>query len=183
MEIKTKEYIDMNDAPPSELNNYLYNCTECSSNIEILSLDEHNIKFICHHKDNSHSIDIKIEEYLNKFKQYNSLQLNDDKCDIHKKEYLSYCFDCNIHLCEDCLKTKKHGYHCKINIIEVLPENEILVNISNLIEENKKKIEKLEKDEKEIENKLKIILKNNVAKIKVIKEKNREKNRDKKKRN
>ena len=35
MEIKTKESIDKNDAPPLELNNCLYNCSECSSNIEI----------------------------------------------------------------------------------------------------------------------------------------------------
>ena len=75
MEIKTKEYIDMNDAPPSKLseltNNYLYNCTECSSNIEILSLDENNIKFICNNKKDKHNVDIKIDEYLNKIKQYN----------------------------------------------------------------------------------------------------------------
>ena len=95
------EYIDMNDTPQSELNNYLYNCTECSSNIEILSLDEHNIKFICHNKDNKHNIDIKIEEYLNKIEKYNNLKLNDDKCDEHKKEYLSYCFDCKKHICEN----------------------------------------------------------------------------------
>ena len=160
MEIKTKECIDMNDAPPSKLskiNNCLYNCTECSSNIEILSLDENNIKFICHNKDNKHNVDIKIEEYLDKVKKYNNLKLNDDKCDAHKKEYLSYCFDCNKHLCENCLKTKKHGYHSKIYIIEILPENEILFKIWKLIEENKIKIDLLEKDKKETENKLKII--------------------------
>ena len=76
MEIKTKEYIDMNDAPPSELNNYLYNCTECSSNIEILSLDENNIKFIC---SNNHNIDIEINDYLKKMKKYNNIKLNNEK--------------------------------------------------------------------------------------------------------
>ena len=158
MEIKTKECIDMNDAPPSKLskiNNCLYNCTECSSNIEILSLDENNIKFICHNKDNKHNIDIKIEEYLDKIKQYNNIKLNEDKCDEHKKESKSFCFDCNKHLCVDCLETKKHGYHSKIIIKEeILPNNEMLVNINNLIEENKKKIEQLEKDKIEKENKL-----------------------------
>ena len=83
MEIKTKECIDMNDAPPSKLNNYLYNCTECSSNIEILSLDEHNIKFICHNKDNKHNVNIKIEEYLDKIKQYNMINVMSIKKNIN----------------------------------------------------------------------------------------------------
>ena len=96
MEIKTKEYIDMNDAPPSALNNCSYNCTECSSSIEILSLNENNIKFICNNKKNKHDINIKIDKYLGKYKKYNNLKLNDDICDEHKKEYLSYCFNSKI---------------------------------------------------------------------------------------
>ena len=126
MEIEKKEAADMNDAPPSDPKNCLYNCSECSSNIEIISLDENNIEFIC---NNKHNIKIEIKEYLNKMKQYNKIKLNDDKCDVHKKEYLSYCFDCNNHLCKDCLKTGNHKYHYKINIIEILPEDEILDKI------------------------------------------------------
>ena len=59
MEIKKKEFLDMNDAPALELKNCLYNCTECSSNIEMLSLDENKIKFKC---NNEHNIDIEIKE-------------------------------------------------------------------------------------------------------------------------
>ena len=102
-----KENIDMNDVPPLELNNCLYNCSECSSNIEILSLDENSIKFKC---NNNHNIILEIKEYLNKMKHYNNIKTNCDKCDKHKNEYLSYCFDCHIHLCKDCLKTREHSY-------------------------------------------------------------------------
>ena len=164
-----KESIDMNDAPPLELNNCLYNCSKCSSNIEILSLDENNIKFIC---NNKHNIEIKIDEYLKNMKQYNNVKLNDDKCAKHKKEYLSYCFDCNCHLCKDCLKTKEHSYHYKINIIEILPENEILNKFKIFIKNNKKKIDQLKKSKLEKETKLNDILNNNIQKIKDIINKN-----------
>ena len=56
-------------------------------------------------------------------KNYNNIKLNENKCDKHNKIYASYCFDCNIHLCKDCLKKGEHGYHYKINIIEILPVN------------------------------------------------------------
>ena len=160
-----KESIDMNDAPPLELKNCLYNCSECSSNIEIISLDENKIKFIC---NNKHNIDLEIKEYLKKMKHYNNAKLNDDKCDKHKKEYLSYCFDCNIHLCRDCLKKKEHSYHYKINILEVLPENEILKKIKIIMQNNKKRINKLKKSKIEKETLLNNILNNNIKKIKDI---------------
>ena len=165
-----KGSIDMNDAPPLELKNSLYNCSECSSNIEILSLDENKIKFKC---NNEHNIDIEIKEYLKKMKNYNDVKLNDDKCDKHKKEYLPYCFDCNIHLCKDCLKAKEHSYHYKINIIEVLPEDEKFKKIGNIIQNNKKKIYNLKKLKIEKENKLNNILNNNIKMIKDIINKNK----------
>ena len=165
MESKKKESIDMNDAPPLELKNYLYNCSECSSNIEILSLDEKNIKFIC---NNKHNIDLEIKEYLKKIKQYNNIKLNDDKCEKHKKEYLVYCFDCNIHLCAECLKQGNHIYHYKINIIEILPEDEVLDKIKKLIINNKIKIKQLKKQKKQIENLFNNILNKNIKKIKDI---------------
>ena len=125
-----KEAIDMKDAPPSD-NIFLYNCTECSSNIEIISLDENKIKFKC---CNNHNIEIEIKEYLQKMKSYNSIILNNDICDIHNEQYFSYCFDCNIHLCKKCLETGKHSYHYKINIIEI--KNNNLNQIQKVIQNN-----------------------------------------------
>ena len=57
--IETK---DMNDAPPSD-NIHFYNCSECSSNIAIISLDKNKIIFKC---NNNHNIEIEIKEYLKK---------------------------------------------------------------------------------------------------------------------
>ena len=165
MEIKMKDSIDMNEAPPLELKKCLYNCSECSSNIEIISLNENKINFIC---KNNHNVELDIKEYLRKMKHYNEVKLNDDKCDKHKKEYLSYCFDCNIHLCQDCLKTKVHSYHYKINIIEVLPEDEKVKKIANIIENIEKKINDLKKTKVEKETKLNNILSNNIQKIEEI---------------
>ena len=38
-----KELNDMNDAPLLESNKILYNCSQCQSEIEIISIDEENI--------------------------------------------------------------------------------------------------------------------------------------------
>ena len=156
MEIKIKESLDMNDATPLGLKNCLCNCSECSSNIEI-----------------------EIKEYLKKMKKYNNIKLNDDICEKHKKEYISYCFDCNIHLCQDCLKTKKHNYHYIINIIGILPEDEKLKKIGNIIQNNKKKINDLKKSKIEKETKLYNFLVNSINEIKKIMKKNNNDNNKK----
>ena len=82
------------------LNEIYYNCTECSSPIEILSFNqkENNIEFRCTNKN--HKINISIEEYINKMKTFNDKNINNDKCLIHNnKIYEFYCLDCNQHLC------------------------------------------------------------------------------------
>ena len=40
----------MNEAPTLESNKIYYNCSECSSTIEIVSIDENNIEFKCNNK-------------------------------------------------------------------------------------------------------------------------------------
>ena len=176
-----KESMDMNDAPPSDLESCLYNCSECSSNIEVLALDENKLKFICNNKDNKHNIDIEIKEYLNKMKKFNKIETNDDICNEHKKKYKSYCFDCNIHLCKECLSTREHNYHYIINIKQILPKNKILNKIKNLIEGNTRKINELNKSKKEVENTLNNILNNNIKKIEEVINKNKKTNDQKEK--
>jgi len=60
-----------NSAPPNSNydNNIGYNCLECSSLIEILSINENNntIEFKCIN-NNNHNNKIKIKDYLEKMK-------------------------------------------------------------------------------------------------------------------
>ena len=103
-----------------ELDNIYYNCSECSSLIEIISINEKNniIKFKCNNKNNNHNKEMIIKEYLKKMKK-NKI--------IHNKEYIKYYFNCNKHLCKLCLKSKEHIKHNKSNIIvEIQPNKEDL---------------------------------------------------------
>ena len=145
-----KESINMNEAPPSN-NKINYNCSDCSSLIEIIYIDENKIEFKC---TNNHKIKIDIKEYLNKMKIFNKGKLNDKMCNKHNKEYLVYCFDCNTHLCKEYLKLGEHRYHYKINIIEIIPDNEALNKITDLIKTNKFEYKKLYKRKTKVENKL-----------------------------
>ena len=90
----------------NELNNEIfYNCSECSSMIEIISINEENNtkEFNCLNQNNNHSKNniISLNEYLNKMKKYNNSKINKDECEIHKNKYISFCFDCNCHLCKE----------------------------------------------------------------------------------
>ena len=96
----------------------------------------------------------KIKEYKDKKILNNNIISNNSKCNKHKEDYLSYCFECKMHLCNKCLVTGEHGYHYKINIIEVMPTNEILTEIKKLLTNNRKKRRKLLNIEKAIEDKL-----------------------------
>ena len=137
-----KDLNAINHTTTLKSNNMHYSCSECQSVIEIIKLDEKFIGFKC---KNNHNIKMNIKEYLDKIREYNNI-LNNDKiinnsiCNNHNKEYLSYCFECNMHLCKKCLKSGKHRYHYKIYIMEILPDDNILKEIKSLIKNNQKKI-------------------------------------------
>ena len=180
-----KDLPNMNEAPPLEPKNICYNCSECQSAIEIVKLDEEFIEFKC---NNNHNIKMNIKEYLDKLKEnQDKMILNDEiisnssKCNKHEEDYLSYCFECNKHLCKKCLKAGEHGYHYKINIIEVIPKYKILTKIENLIINNNKKMKDLIKNKEVIESGLNKLLNENMNKIKETKIKNKRKNNKNKK--
>ena len=112
------DYIMETNEPELIQEELLYNCTECSSAIEILSIneDECTIEFQC--INNKHKKKMPIKEYLNKMKNYNDSNINNDICNIHNLKYECYCIDCNAHLCKECLKSRNHFNHFKNNIIE-----------------------------------------------------------------
>ena len=151
-----------NDAPPPKQNNKLKNelliCQECTSALEIISLDEETnmFEFKCtknNHKNNKESI----TQYLNnikKIEKINNLNEFKDQCELHKNNYyISYCFDCNYHLCNECLKSGTHINHKKNNIIEIKPIEQELNVIEEVIKDYKKELKDLYK-EKEIKTKV-----------------------------
>ena len=112
-------------------NESFYNCSECSSQIEILFIDKDTIEFQCFNEKNPHKIKMPIYDYITKM-QIHYIEINFEKCkknEYHNKYYESYCLECNTHLCEVCLKSREHFTHDKINIKEVLPANKELIII------------------------------------------------------
>jgi len=163
--------------PLIENNNIFYNCTECSSLIEILSINEESniIEFRCLNKDcHDEKKRMSIKEYFEKIEKNKQKSINEDKCREHisckNNRYVSYCFDCNCHLCEECLKTRGHICHNKNNIIEIKPVKEELNIIEEVIKHYKNTIENLKNEkinkEKELENSLNQEKINEVKKIK-----------------
>jgi hypothetical protein len=140
------------------LNEIYYNCTECSSNIEILSINEKEgkIEFEC--INNNHHRKMSIKEYIDKMKDFNNADINNDKCKIHKEIYICYCFDCKIHLCKECLQSRNHISHRKINILEIQPNKKELKMFEKCISYYGDKLEKMEKEKliktKELNDKL-----------------------------
>ena len=142
-------------------NEMYYNCSECSSSIEIESINEKNniINFKCSNKESNHSKTFKmpLKKYLEEMKKYNNRKSNSDECEIHKKnnKYVSYCFNCNRHLCQECLKTRIHINHIKNEIIEMAPKNEELHIIKEIINDYKINFDNLmKKKENQLNEKL-----------------------------
>ena len=128
------------------LNEVYYNCTECNSLIEILSINEkdNTIEFKCsNNKDNYHQKSMSIKEFLNKMTNNTNNNVNKDLCEVHKNKYMSFCFNCNKHLCKECLKTREHIYHNKNNVIEIQPINSELKAIKDIIHYYDDKLENM----------------------------------------
>ena len=133
-EIRTKKeenLVYLSDSPELQSKNIYYNCSECSSAIQILFVDEKEIEFRC--SNNDHHIKMKINEYLEKMKSYKTSKINDEICHLHNKEYYCYCFDCNKHLCKECINLRKHNFHYKIFFFEIIPDTKILNEIEKII--------------------------------------------------
>ena len=157
-----KEYKEKEDKllrDKSQLIELNYNCTECASPIEILSINEKecSVEFKC--INNNHKLKMRIKEYINKMKAINNKNIYNDICYIHNKKYECYCLDCNKHLCKDCLILREHISHNKYNIVEIKPNTKELNMLENTIKYYENKIYLLENEKvkktKDLNNKLK----------------------------
>ena len=158
-------------------------CPKCLSDIEIISIDEtktneeinHIMKYRCLKENIINNISFK--EYIQLIKEKN-IEIIKDKCVKHQlKKFISYCFDCKSHLCEDCLKAGIHLKHIKNNIIEVKPLEEELDIIKEVINNHKLKLEKIKKEKENKEKEYKELInkdkKNLEKKLYNIEEKNK----------
>lgn len=118
----------------NELNdNESYLCTECSSNIEIISLDEKNniMSFKC---PNHGSKNMTINDYLNNMKKNAFLYNKCYSCqkqqnEINNNELFKYCTDCQLIICNNCIMNHDKQ-HFKI-------KNNLKTTICNLHPKNK----------------------------------------------
>ena len=145
-----------------QLKEIYYKCIDCSSAIEIISMNETEctIEFKC--VNNNHKGKISIKDYIEKIRDFNDRNINNDICIIeghNKNKYECYCLDCNKHLCKECLKSRNHIGHNKTNILEIQPNQRELNIIENIIKSYEDQIDELEKEKfkktKEINNKFK----------------------------
>ena len=160
-----------------QLNEMYYNCTECSSAIEIKALNEKEIEFKC--INNNHFLKLTIKEYINKMKKYNNKNINNDICNEHNNKYECYCLDCNKHLCKECLKLRNHISHNKNIIIEIQPNKKELNIIDNIINYYEDKMDNLEKEKLIKTNELNDELKESKNKLKEKNELKMKENKDK----
>ena len=153
---------DHNDAPLPKnkiseeklMNDDLTICPKCSSVVEILAINEDNntISFRC--TKEKEVVTMAIKEYLKQISECKNKTLEDlkDKCQIHKeskeRNYVSFCLDCNRHLCKECLKTRIHINHRKINIIEVKPTEEEIDIVDVVIKDYESKLENIKNEQK-----------------------------------
>ena len=96
------------------------------------------------------------------------------RCFSHPEEKnLAFCFDCNTHICEKCMKNKRHITHRKNNILEVSVTHEIKKMLNSIIDiyDGKVKENKIRKNEliNQTEENKKTIEKNKMDKEKEIK--------------
>ena len=78
-------------------------------------------------------------------------------CLLHPKEKnLAFCFNCNTHICKECMKSKKHINHTKNNIMEVLLTNEMINILNGIIEVYKERIIQLNKEKQNEKTKIKL---------------------------
>ena len=164
-------------------------CPKCSSDIEILSIEETKtneeislfMKYRCLKENLVNNISFNEFIRLMKEKKIEKIEKLNDECGKHSsKKFISYCFDCNNHLCEDCLKSGAHLKHVKNNIIEVKPLEEELDIVREVINDYKIKLEETKKEKEEKKKEYNKLMNHDKIKLERELDNIREKNNNKK---
>ena len=119
-------------------------CISCNSNKVILKLDESKYMIINECYNCFNIINLFIDDYIVNYKQYYSLNKNqnNDKynkelflCHKHNEKYEHFCFNCKINLCSQCLLSHNRAIHPIKEIKNIINNDE-----KTLIEIYKKEV-------------------------------------------
>ena len=109
-------------------------CINCNSIKVVLKLDEFkyiviNECFNCYKR-----IHLFIDDYFDNYKSF--INLNENKnynkeqnlCLKHNKQFISFCFNCKINLCDECLLSHSESIHFIQKINEIISKDDIEQN-------------------------------------------------------
>lgn len=133
-----------------------YCCPECPKLPEILSYnkDKDELKLKC----KTHGeINISLHEYLEKmanFEKGSEIKKN-NKCIKHNEQFMYYCKDCDLNICEQCLDLPEHESHVKYEIKSTIPDDKReLIKLNNDIKSEIEEKRRLNNKLTEIEDKI-----------------------------
>ena len=127
-----------------EANKVYCHCSECPKPMEIISLDNNIIKFICTNEEDKHEKEMLLRDFIIKMNLNKKCDIK-DTCFKHQREYKYFCVDCNKHLCEICLESRDHYNHIKNDIEkEIKPKKNEIKKFEDIIKELDMKIEQYE---------------------------------------
>jgi Leucine-rich repeat (LRR) protein len=115
-----------------------YCCPSCSNLPEILYYNKltDEIKIKCKtHGENT----LRLREYLEQMANFvNTSEIKkSNKCTNHNENFMYYCKDCDLNLCERCLELPEHENHVKYEIKSTIPDDKReLLLLNNEIKSN-----------------------------------------------
>ena len=178
------EYISL-----MEKNTYLFSkCSICSlrqnenKDIPIFSYCIRCQQIICCNQEciNKHFNNNKVNHENNSNEYFIDNNKRGIKCILHfYKKNEAYCFDCNRHLCSECLRSGIHKLHRKVNMIEIIPSDEFKEKFNDMIKIFQGQKLQLEQEKKNKEEMLRDEEQKEIEKLNNIFSKNLEENQNK----
>ena len=95
-------------------------CISCKSNKVILKIEDSKYMVISECYNCYNIVHLFIDDYFLNYKEYNNFansikNKSDDNsiilCQKHSKKYSSFCFNCKINLCDECLLSHNSSLH------------------------------------------------------------------------
>ena len=108
-------------------------CISCKSSKVILKIEDSKYMAISECYNCCNIVHLFIDDYFLNYKEYNNFfnnikNKNDDNsilfCQKHSKKYISFCLNCKINLCDECLLSHNSSLHSIKEIQKIINEEE-----------------------------------------------------------